>query len=194
MISSSREERTPTVNTTLKAVVPPLESNRMPREDAKANKKRSRLVFERVSSVGRKETAPPSQRPTERQPLNEDNAAKRRVSPPALMSVGGGGRSKQPENGTVLFPFDSRFSHDFDCWQSEWMRRRRRGTRLSQHTHRTAGMGAKRPKGERRGIFFIAKKKVLRRIWEAAARALFLFLKSVKVCARFEARKKELYE
>lgn len=37
--SSSREERTPTVNTTLKAVVPPLESNRMPREDAKANKK-----------------------------------------------------------------------------------------------------------------------------------------------------------
>lgn len=159
----------------------------MPREDAKANKKkRSRLVFERVSDE--EETAP-SQRPTERQPLNEDNAAKRRVSPPALMSVGGGGggrRSrKQPENGTVLFPFDSRFSHDFDCWQSEWMRRRRgRGTWLhNTHTHRTAGMGAKRPKGERRGIFFIEKKKKFGEGFGWKLRTLFLFLKSVKVCA-----------
>lgn len=165
MRSSSREERTPTVNTTLKAVVPPLESNRMPREDAKANKKGRDSFSNECRVSDEEETAPPppTQRPTERQPLNEDNAAKRRVSPPALMSVGGGGggRSKQPENGTVLFPFDSRFLYDFDCWQSEWMRRRRRrrGARLSQHTHRTAGMGAKRPKGERRGIFFIAKKK-----------------------------------
>uniref|UniRef100_A0A8D8C119 (northern house mosquito) hypothetical protein n=1 Tax=Culex pipiens TaxID=7175 RepID=A0A8D8C119_CULPI len=125
MISSSREERTPTVNTKVEAVVPHPGIESDAERGRKSKQKRSQLVFERVSSVGRKETAPPSQRPTERQPLNEDNAAKRRVSPPALMSVGGGGggRSKQPENGTVLFPFDSRFSHDFDCWQSEWMRR-----------------------------------------------------------------------
>lgn len=192
MISSSSREDTNCKHYAESRCSPPgIESDA--ERGRKSKQKRSQLVFERVSSVGRKETAPPSQRPTERQPLNEDNAGERRVSPPALMSVGGGGRSKQPENGTVLFPFDSRFSHDFDCWQSEWMRRRRRGTRLSQHTHRTAGMGAKRPKGERRGIFFIAKKKVLRRIWKAAARALFVF-EVGEVCARFEARKKELYE
>lgn len=143
--SSSSKERTPTVNTKVEAVVPsPLESNRMPREDAKANKKKKdRDSFSNECRVSDEEETAPSQRPTERQPLNEDNAAKRRVSPPALMSVGGGGgrRSrKQPENGTVLFPFDSRFSHDFDCWQSEWMRRRRgRGTWLSQHTHTQDG-------------------------------------------------------
>lgn len=84
----------------------------MPREDAKANKKGRDSFSNECRVSDEEETAPPpSQRPTERQPLNEDNAAKRRVSPPALMSVGGGGggRSKQPENGTVLFPFDSRF-------------------------------------------------------------------------------------
>lgn len=125
-------------------------------------KKRSRLVFERVSNE--EETAP-SQRPTERQPLNEDNAAKRRVSPPASRSVGGGGggrRSrKQPENGTVLFPFDSRFSHDFDCWQSEWMRRRRgRGTWLSQHTHTgRQGWARSARKVNEEGFFLLKKKK-----------------------------------
>lgn len=94
--SSSREERTPTVNTTLKAVVPPLESNRMPREDAKANKK-GRDSFSNECRVSDEEepAPPPTQRPTERQPLNEDNAAKRRVSPPALMSVGGGGGGRR---------------------------------------------------------------------------------------------------
>lgn len=43
------------------------------------------------------------------------------------------------------------------------------------HTHRTAGMGAKRPKGERRGIFFIEKKKVWRRIWVETAHTFFVF-------------------
>lgn len=164
--SSSREERTPTVNTTLKAVVPPLESNRMPREDAKANKKGRNSFSNECRVSDEEETAPPpTQRPTERQPLNEDNAAKRRVSPPASMSVGGGGggrRSrKQPENGTVLFPFDSRFSHDFDCWQSEWMRRRRSGRGHGFHnTHTQDGRdGREAPKGERRWIFFNEKKK-----------------------------------
>lgn len=161
--SSSREERTPTVNTTLKAVVPPWNRiGRRERTQKQTIKKRSRLVFERVSDE--EETAP-SQRPTERQPLNEDNAAKRRVSPPALMSVGGGGgrRSrKQPENGTVLFPFDSRFSHDFDCWQSEWMRRRRgRGTWLSQHTHTgRQGWARSARKVNEEGFFLLQKKSL----------------------------------
>lgn len=43
------------------------------------------------------------------------------------------------------------------------------------------------------GFFFIAKKK-FGEGFGLKLRTLFLFLKSVKVCARFEARKKELYE
>lgn len=125
------------------------------------------------------ETAP-SQRPTERQLLNEDNAAKRRVSPPALMSVGGGGggrRSRmQPENGTVLFHFDSRFSHDFDCWQSEWMRRRRRGTWLSQYTHTgRQGWARSARKVNEEGFFLLKKKKVWSRIWVETAHTFFVF-------------------
>lgn len=50
------------------------------------------------------------------------------------------------------------------------------------HTHRTAGMGAKRPKGERRGIFFIEKKSLEKDLGGNCAH-FFLFLKSVKVCA-----------
>lgn len=169
---------TPTVNTTLKAVVPPLESNRMPREDAKANKK-GRDSFSNECRVSDEEepAPPPTQRPTERQPLNEDNAAKRRVSPPALMSVGGGGggRSKQPENGTVLFPFDSRFSHDFDCWQSEWMRRRRSGRGHGFHNTHTGRQGwARSARKVNEEGFFLLQKKSLEKGLEGA-RALFVF-------------------
>uniref|UniRef100_A0A8D8BYM5 (northern house mosquito) hypothetical protein n=1 Tax=Culex pipiens TaxID=7175 RepID=A0A8D8BYM5_CULPI len=80
------------------------------------------------------------------------------------MSVGGGGgggRSKQPENGTVLFPFDSRFSHDFDCWQSEWMRRRRSGRGQGFHNTHTGRQGWARSarKVNEEGFFFLLLKK-----------------------------------
>lgn len=59
---------------------------------------------------------------------------------------------------------------------------------FTTHTGRQGWARSARKVNEE-GFFFIAKKKVLRRIWEAAARALFLFLKSVKVCAGFGSEK-----
>lgn len=163
--SSSREERTPTVNTTLKAVVPPW--NRIGcRERTQKQTKKVATRFRTSVECRTRKSPHHHQRndPQRGSPLNEDNAAKRRVSPPALMSVGGGGggRSKQPENGTVLFPFDSRFSHDFDCWQSEWMRRRRgRGTWLSQHTHTgRQGWARSARKVNEEGFFLLQKKSL----------------------------------
>lgn len=52
------------------------------------------------------------------------------------------------------------------------------------HIHRTAGMGAKRPKGERREIFFI-EKKALRRIWVETAHTFFFVFEVGEVCAGF---------
>lgn len=137
----------------------------MPREDAKANKK-GRDSFSNECRVSDEEepAPPPTQRPTERQPPKRGQR-RETACVPTCVDVGWRRRwRKKQATGEWNRPFSLRFPvflYDFDCWQSEWMRRRqrRRGARLSQHTHRTAGMGAKRPKGERRGIFFIAKKK-----------------------------------
>uniref|UniRef100_A0A8D8N412 (northern house mosquito) hypothetical protein n=1 Tax=Culex pipiens TaxID=7175 RepID=A0A8D8N412_CULPI len=103
------------------------------------------------------------------------------------MSVGGGGggRSKQPENGTVLFPFDSRFSHDFDCWQSEWMRRRRSGRGQGFHNTHTGRQGWARSarKVNEEGFFFIAKKK-FGEGFGRRPRAHFFVFEVDEVCAR----------
>uniref|UniRef100_A0A8D8L677 (northern house mosquito) hypothetical protein n=1 Tax=Culex pipiens TaxID=7175 RepID=A0A8D8L677_CULPI len=152
----------------------------MPREDAKANKKRSRLVFERVSSVGRGRDRTTTIATTHREAAPKRGQRRETACVPTCVDVGWRRRwRKKQATGEWNRPFSLRFPV-FPRFRllavgMDATKKKRTGTRLSQHTHRTAGMGAKRPKGERRGIFFYCKKKVWRRIWEAAARAFFCF-------------------
>lgn len=162
----------------------------MPREDAKANKKkkRSRLVFERVSSVGRGRDRTIAT--THREAAPKRGQRRETTCVPTCVDVGWRRRwrkTKQEATGEWNRPFSLRFPV-FSRFRllavgMEATTKRTRDMAFTTHTHRTAGMGAKRPKGERRGIFFIEKKKVWRRIWVETAHTFFLFLKSVKVCA-----------
>uniref|UniRef100_A0A8D8BZB6 (northern house mosquito) hypothetical protein n=1 Tax=Culex pipiens TaxID=7175 RepID=A0A8D8BZB6_CULPI len=138
----------------------------MPREDAKANKKRSRLVFERVSSVGRGRDRTTTIATTHREAAPKRGQRRETACVPTCVDVGWRRRRRRKKQATGEWnrPFSLRFPV-FPRFRllavgMDATKKKRTGTRLSQHTHRTAGMGAKRPKGERRGIFFfIAKKK-----------------------------------
>lgn len=154
----------------------------MPREDAKANKKkkRSRLVFERVSSVGRGRDRTIAT--THREAAPKRGQRRETACVPTCVEVGWRRRwrkTKQEATGEWNRPFSLRFPV-FSRFRllavgMEATTKRTRDMAFTTHTHRTAGMGAKRPKGERRGIFFIEKKSLEKDLGGNCAHFFFVF-------------------
>uniref|UniRef100_A0A8D8IEB7 (northern house mosquito) hypothetical protein n=1 Tax=Culex pipiens TaxID=7175 RepID=A0A8D8IEB7_CULPI len=80
----------------------------MPREDAKANKKRSRLVFERVSSVGRGRDRTTTIATTHREAAPKRGQRRETACVPTCVDVGWRWRKKQA-TGEWNRPFSLRF-------------------------------------------------------------------------------------
>lgn len=149
----------------------------MPREDAKANKKKIATRFRTSVGRGRDRTIAT----THREAAPKRGQRRETACVPTCVDVGWRRRwrkTKQEATGewnrpfSLRFPVFSRFrllAVGMDATTTKG------DMAFTIHTHRTAGMGAKRPKGERRGIFFIEKKKVWRRIWVETAHTFFVF-------------------
>lgn len=178
MRSSSREERTPTVNTKVEAVVPPWNRIGCRERTQKQTKKVATRFRTSVECRTRK-------RPTTTNATTHREAAPKRgqrretACVPTCVDVGWRRRwRKKQATGEWNRPFSLRFPvflYDFDCWQSEWMRRRRgRGTWLSQHTHTGRQGWARSARKVNEEGFFLLQKKSLEKDLEGA-RALFVF-------------------
>lgn len=168
---------------------PPLESNRMPREDAKANKKkRSRLVFERVSSVGRGRDRTIAT--THREAAPKRGQRRETACVPTCVDVGWRRRwrkTKQDATGewnrpfSLRFPVFSRFrllAVGMDATTTKG------DMAFTTHTHTgRQGWARSARKVNEEGFFLLKKKKSLEKDLGGNCAHFFLFLKSVKVCA-----------